>query len=161
MKKPVRIIAVSDNHGIQEPIDRIREAYLHRADYFFHLGDSELPKYLLDGFACVRGNNDWYGDLPNDRILEIGDHRILLTHGHRDIYWHDVSPLAKRAAAIGCDIAFYGHTHVYNDTTVNGVRLLNPGSVWRNRDGSKPTYMIITLRGEQVEAVRMEYADLK
>ncbi|MBQ9155081.1 MAG: metallophosphoesterase [Solobacterium sp.] len=161
MEKPVRIIAVSDNHGLEEPIHKLREVYGTSADYFFHMGDSELPKYMLEGYAAVRGNNDYFENYPNYLVLQIGKYKILLTHGHRDMYWGSIAPLAERAKSMDCQIAFFGHTHVYFDQTVEGVRLLNPGSVWRNRDGSRPTYMIVTLYEGHIEAVRMEYRDLK
>ena len=56
MKNPVKIVVVSDNHGMVEPIDYVRET--HRdCDYFIHCGDADMPSYLLDGFAVVQGNN--------------------------------------------------------------------------------------------------------
>ncbi len=161
MGKTIRIIVISDNHGFEEPVERIREIYRHRADYFFHLGDSEMPRYLLEGYACVRGNNDYYGDMPNDLVLSIGKKKVLLTHGHRDLYWRDPLPLARRAASLGCCAAFFGHTHIYTDITAEGIRLLNPGSIWRNRDGSAPSYMIAEMRDDGISAVRMEYQRLK
>ncbi len=161
MNWPVRIVAVSDNHGLEEPIVRIRQVYSKEADYFFHLGDSEFPKRMLHGYACVRGNNDYYGDLPEYLTIQIDKYKILLCHGHHDMYWRNVAPLVKRAKNMGCQIVFFGHTHMYTEIESDGIILLNPGSIRYNRDGSKPTYMIVNLYEDHIETKRMEYEKLE
>ena len=42
----------------------IREMYPNAYAYL-HAGDSELPKQLTEGYACVQGNCDYYGDYGN------------------------------------------------------------------------------------------------
>ena len=155
-KEEIRIVLISDNHMLKSCIEDVRRKHPD-ADYYFHCGDCEMPKYLLDGFACVQGNNDFYGEFPLRLVLEIGGHRFLLTHGHRDMFYGRYDMLAKRAKQMDCDVVCFGHTHRYFDETVDGVRLLNPGSIWHNRDGSDPSYMIITLRGKNIEVRRMKY----
>ena len=44
-----------------------------------------------------------------------------------------------------CDIVFYGHTHVAKDETLDGIRLVNPGSLRYSRDGRSPSYAIVTI----------------
>lgn len=156
MNKKIKIVLVSDNHGQREGLEYVRTAHSD-ADYFFHCGDTELPPYELHGFAVVQGNNDYYGTYPMRKILEIGSHRIMLVHGHRDVIFGHYEMLADKAAALGCDIACFGHSHIYHDSEVNGVRLLNPGSIWRNRDGSQPSYMIVTLDGDRILAERKTF----
>ena len=149
MPKTIQIVLVSDNHMQREGLEYIKKMHSD-ADYFFHCGDSEMRKYELDGFACVQGNNDDYQEFPDRLILDIGEHRILLTHGHRDFFFGHFDMLAEKAKSFDCDIACFGHSHIYHDEELNGVRLLNPGSIWRNRDGSKPSYMIITLNRKEI-----------
>lgn len=155
-KDDIKIVLVSDNHMTRHGLDYVRSAHSD-ADYFIHCGDSEMPKYEMGGFACVQGNNDWFGEYPPRLTLEIGMHRILVTHGHRDFFYGRFDMLADRARAFDCDIVCFGHTHIYFDETVNGIRLLNPGSIWRNRDGSKPSYMLINLQGKKIITKRMTY----
>ena len=65
--------------------------------------------------------------------------------------------LARYAKKVHCDIVFYGHTHIPQDITVDGIRCINPGSIWHNRDGSKPSYMIIRLDDKNIEVEKKEY----
>ncbi len=157
MDKKIKIIVISDNHGFLDPVTKILERYPD-ADYFFHLGDSELPKQLLKGYACVRGNTDYDPDLPLRLRLTIGGHHILLTHGHRDLFMGSMEGLVQRAKEADCDIVCFGHTHVYTDKVLRGVRLLNPGSIWHCRDGSAPCYMILELDEDSVQARRVDFA---
>lgn len=155
----VRILLVSDNHGDREALKVLREMYADY-DYFVHCGDSEMTIDELEGFLCVRGNNDFAlgNNAPDQRILEAGGHRIYICHGHMDFlsYFH-YEPMARRAKAQGCDTVFFGHVHTYDDLTVDGVRLLNPGSLRHNRDGSPPSYMLVHISDSGIEAVRMDY----
>lgn len=149
-----RVVLISDNHSLKEPLEYVREKYSDY-DYFLHCGDSELPKYLLGGFAAVCGNNDRYGEFPQNLVISIGDHQVYVTHGHRDFFMGKLEMLASSAKAKGCDIACFGHTHVPFDGTIDGVRLLNPGSAWHNRDGSPASYMLLTFDGGRVDAQLM------
>lgn len=156
MEKAQTIILVSDNHGELSGLQYLKEKY-RSADYFFHCGDAELPNYLLDGFLVVQGNNDIWQQFPMNKIVEIGEHRIYICHGHRDLFYGRFEMLADKCRDLGCDIGCFGHSHVPFDKKVKGVRLLNPGSIWRNRDGSAPSYMIVTLKGKDIEVQRMTY----
>ena len=156
MSDVIKIILVSDNHGLRHPLEFLRKHYKD-ADYFLHCGDTELPVYEMDGFAVVHGNNDPYGSFPMRRVLEIGEHRILMVHGHRDLIFGQFAMLADRAKSFDCDIVCFGHTHIPFDQTIKGVRVLNPGSIWRNRDGSKPSYMIVTLDGPEIRVEKCIY----
>ena len=148
-------MAVSDNHGWMEPISRLPSMF-PEADYFLHCGDSREPARRYGPYAQVRGNNDFY-DVPEYRVLSIGSHRIFLTHGTRLVYIGSCVYLAKKALEHGCDIALFGHTHVFCDQTAEGVRCLNPGSIWHNRDGSDPSYMLIELEEDAVRVYRRTY----
>lgn len=159
-KKEIKIVLVSDNHTMRKPLEYVKEAY-HGYDYFFHCGDSEMPKYLLQGFAAVNGNNDWFNEYPSNLVLEIGEHCFYLTHGHRDFYFGRYDMLARKAKKLGCDVVCFGHTHIPFDQEIDGVRLLNPGSIWHNRDGSEPSYMLLTLRGSEIEVELKRYHSKK
>lgn len=110
----------------------------------FIAGDLELPPdkiadaiYNCSAFAktpdfyMVKGNCDDYScGLLGDIIVDIpGGHKILLTHGHRYQVKSDHSILAAIAKAKGCDIAVFGHTHMFCNEYQFGVHLLNPGAI--------------------------------
>lgn len=156
MEKPITIVLVSDNHGLQEGLQFLRRTYLG-ADYFIHCGDAELPSYLMDGFLVVQGNNDGWQQFPMRKIITVGEHHIYICHGHRDMFYGRFEMLADKCRDFGCDIGFFGHSHIPFDRTVKGVRLLNPGSIWRNRDGSQASYMIVKLTGKEIDVELMRY----
>ncbi len=150
---PIKIVVVSDNHGRIEPLVRIRE--MHRgADAFIHCGDSELPSHFLQGYASVRGNNDFYDDYPEHRVVDLGDIRILVVHGHRHIYYNNYDLLAKKASSLDCHIVCFGHTHRYVVLKIDGIYLVNPGSLSRNRDGTGTSYAIIMIENGVISVTR-------
>lgn len=92
----------------------------------------------------VRGNCDWSGDYPQERIVEFGGERIFLTHGHRYNVRAGVTELASAAAKAGAGIAVFGHTHIPLAEERYGVILLNPGSITEPRqEVRKPTYLVL------------------
>ncbi len=157
-KTTIRICVVSDNHSRMKPI-RDLPLIEKDCDFFFHCGDSREPVRPYGPYAQVRGNNDFY-DVPEEKVIDLGIHRIYMTHGTRLVYYGNYQYLARQAKKKQCDIALFGHTHVYSDALVDGVRCLNPGSIWHNRDGRPPGYMILTLEENRVQAEWKEYKPL-
>ncbi|MBR0277480.1 MAG: hypothetical protein IJQ50_03345, partial [Clostridia bacterium] len=49
-------------------------------------------------------------------------------HGHLLGVKKSPDVLAYRAKSFGCNIALFGHTHIFEDKTINGVRCLNPSN---------------------------------
>ena len=111
----------------------------------------------MDERNCVMYNNDYYNAYPMYRILEIGDHRIYMCHGHRDMFFGNYQMLAERAKSRQCDMAVCGHSHIYHHEVIDGVTCLNPGSIWRNRDLSEPSYMEVELEKDQIRVKRKSF----
>ncbi len=147
------IILAGDNHLRREPIKDLLNMY-PEADFFLHMGDSEETVTDLEGWICVAGNTDYDPNLPLERVITVGNHHILLVHGDRMIYNGGYVSLACAGKDHGCDIVCFGHTHRYADKTVEGVRLLNPGSLKYNRDRSATGYMIIRIHGDDITSER-------
>lgn len=141
----IRICVCSDNHGDPDSINKIKQDN-PTCDYYFHLGDSHFDEYDLRPFISVEGNNDWDSNFPRQRIVEIANHKILLIHG--DGYTYAISGLANKAIHEGCDVIMFGHTHEFMDETYKGIRIINPGSCFHNRDLSKPCYAIVTINDD-------------
>lgn len=156
MAKVTKMIVVSDNHGYREPIDYIRSNYSSSC-YFVHCGDSCMYKDELSGFAAVRGNNDYGESFPMRRVVEVAGHRIMVTHSHMEMFGGFLNMLVRKAKQLDCDIVCFGHIHRYVDETIDGVRLLNPGSIWNNRDLSAPSFMEVTFIDDQVIVERKEF----
>ena len=146
----MKLVVVSDSHGKADILEEIVLKHPDAAAYL-HCGDIDAPQEYYPEYTIVRGNNDLFYDYPDYRILEVGKHRIYMAHSHSFSYLHRLEQMAKTARENRCDIFCYGHTHVAKDETIDGVRLINPGSLWRSRDGRAPSYAILTLNEENVE----------
>ena len=143
------VLVISDTHGqhehLQEVLDRVKP------DVIYHAGDAQGWEGRIQVMAgcplfAVRGNCDFNVELPSDRVLELGEHRVFLTHGHLyDVRYHNhrLTEVAKRN---GCDIAIYGHTHCPENIVEDGIRVINPGSLSQPRqEGRRPSYAVLYL----------------
>lgn len=154
----MKLIVLSDSHGLKQPLAYIRSTY-EDADCIIHCGDICLPKEYAEGMIVVAGNCDnpaWY---PNGEIIVLENHRILILHGHVlfSSSFVNKDAIVRCAKRNNCDIVFFGHSHVYCDEIIDGIHLYNPGSITQSRDGSQPSYMIVTLDTNSCEAKRMTY----
>ncbi len=68
--------------------------------------------------------------------------KIFACHGHLYSVKTTLARLAKRAKELGCQVALYGHTHEARESVIDGVTLLNPGSLSRYADKSY-LYLIV------------------
>jgi putative phosphoesterase len=141
---------MSDSHKKYEILESIVNKN-QDSDMFIHLGDGMFEVYDIINnhpnlnFAFVRGNCD-YGESPAERIIETpGGVRIFCTHGHLYSVNSGVDNLIAKAKSENCSVALYGHTHIYCTEVVNGIYLMNPGSVTSPRGKNPPTYGIITI----------------
>lgn len=146
----MKIIVVSDSHGRDDKLEDILKKHSD-ADAFLHCGDIETDPSTFPQFVTVKGNNDMFFDYPEERIIECGGHRILIVHSHQFMYSRRIELMAKKAKEERCDIVCFGHTHVALYEQCQGVHILNPGSLWRSRDGRGPSYAILTLQEDQVD----------
>ena len=148
-----RIAIVSDSHGSFENI-RGFAARLGQPDALWHLGDhaedaAALAQILNCGFVCVRGNCDPFSDAPLTQTIDWHGKRFLLLHGHT------VSgrlPLLYAAKEARADAVLFGHSHVPSIETVEGVLLLNPGSLSRPRTSKGPSIALLTLTDDALRA---------
>ena len=143
----MKIVLMSDSHGRDDYIDKILEMH-EDADVFFHCGDIEHDEFVYPQLTIVRGNNDYYGDYPNSIKFKLGSYKVLMLHSHQVGYRDRFKYLSRLAKEQGCDTVFFGHTHVAMDQIVDGVRLINPGSLYYSRDGRPASFCVITVDDE-------------
>ena len=137
-----KFIVVSDSHGLIEPLNNIYNKYCNDIKLFFHCGDAEVNTKYLINYKCVNGNNGYDPNLDNEIIYKFNNNTILLIHGHKQLIY-GLDNLAYYAKEKGCNIVLFGHTHIFTHTTINGVTLINPGSLNYNRDNTDPSYCIV------------------
>lgn len=145
----ILIGVISDTHGLLRPEAL---AALEGCDHIIHVGDIGDPVILgklaeIAPVTAVRGNIDrgaWTKKLPETEVLEIGGISIYVIHNLQEL---DVKPEAAGFAAV-----IYGHSHVPEQETRNGVLYFNPGSAGPKRFQLPVTVGRLAVRAQQLEA---------
>ncbi len=150
----MKLIVVSDNHGRKKQLDTILNKHVD-ADYFIHLGDSEMEVDDLKGYIAVRGNNDYNG-LKRFEILTLKNHQILITHGHGYFYGDNRDALIDIAKSYNCNVVMFGHSHIFEYQVIDEIAFINPGSLHHNRDFTKPSYAIVEI-DKDIKVEKIEF----
>jgi putative phosphoesterase len=159
-----KILVLSDTHGSVSALravlswakDRVPPNGAIGAAVFLGDGVSDLGKAAdASGFFCewklVCGNNDYGYSLPDAAVFEFADHRFYMCHGHHHSLYGGHHTLVSAAGNSQADVVLFGHTHVPCHKTVNGITLVNPGSVGRPRSRIGATFALIECpEGEQI-----------
>ncbi len=152
----MKIVLISDTHGYYEGLaGSIKE---QQADYILHMGDGveeahRLKRELELPVLVVAGNND-YGTKDKEELFLILEHiPIFMMHGHRYGVHYGREQLAEAALQKGAKLALYGHTHIFRDEEIDGVRLINPGSPTLPRGGGSPSYAVLDLTSGELKRV--------
>lgn len=143
-----KILIISDTHNDLSTLETI--AGTESFDMVYHLGDAQgddnkIKQIVNVPVEMVRGNCDIFSKLPDDRLIPLGKHKILLTHGHLHGVKRDIYSLVLNAKSRGADYAFYGHTHYPSIQKIDGIVVANPGSLAYPRGGGGPSYMILSI----------------
>ncbi len=153
----MKIVVFSDTHGNISKAHTI-VSKMEKVDLLVHLGDVVADAQRLEkltGVPCVwvKGNMDGAMKSEASRyILDTEYGKIWLTHGHCDgAGLEDYDRMAKKCRQLGCKAVFFGHTHVAFMDEIDGVRLMNPGSIARPRDGSSGTYGIVHIQKDRLD----------
>lgn len=162
---PARIGLVADTHRrsgstLRLPVDMMRG--LDGCDLILHAGDLNSLDVMVQlgriaPVAAVYGNNDEPAAieaLPLMRFFNAGDHKLGLIHGHEPGRTARQSALQVMGGVVDC--AVYGHSHIPDLSTENGLLLVNPGSPTQRRWGPHRCYAIMSIDEEiEVEIVRL------
>ena len=147
----MKVLIVSDTHGREQNLAEALEQ-TGPIDQLIHLGDVEggaehIRELAGDApAAIIAGNNDFFCDLPNERIFTIGGHRIFMTHGHGYFVHSGTLYLKREARKKGADIVMFGHTHKPYMEEDNELLVLDPGSLTLPRqEGHRPTYIVMEI----------------
>lgn len=104
------------------------------ADIVIHAGDFDSKDALvaIDELAttlvAVAGNADPPLDLPRVAHLEVDGVAFVVTHGDGGPAGYHRRVLETVRSTDADAIGISGHTHQLGDVTIEGTRLLNPGS---------------------------------
>lgn len=158
-----RVALVSDTHipARAAEIPGFVEQEVEDADVVVHAGDFDSQdaydtvRDLVDGeFVAVRGNMDPVNlGLPAVETLWVEDRQFVVVHGsgplsgYEDRVLQTVREERDQQDAVGVS----GHTHDLTDRTVEGVRLLNPGSATGADPAEHATMLTVDVDGSDVE----------
>ncbi|MDE6845102.1 MAG: metallophosphatase family protein [Lachnospiraceae bacterium] len=150
-----RIGIISDTHGLLRP--EVAEV-LQGCEVILHGGDINNPDILdkLNQIAptyAVRGNNDkeWAKDLPETLSLKLYGINFFMVHNKKHI------PQELK----NVDIIIYGHSHKYEEKSVDGHFMMNPGSCGPRRFTQPITFAVLEVeddcsyRVEKIEIAHM------
>lgn len=146
----MRILVVSDTHGDPRGLVAVLSKLGRSVQMLVHLGDgvSDVEAAARYGSPMppsyvVRGNVDTDWSTPSIRQLWAFDRKILAAHGHMYLKGDSFQPFIKAARREGAQAFFFGHTHIPFWAVMNGILLLNPGSLTRPRGNFGPSFAIV------------------
>lgn len=148
----MRYLVLSDSHGNIVNMETAVER--ERPDGILHLGDcwrdaerlaERYPDILME---LVPGNCDCRPEELLEKLVILGDCRVLLCHGHT--YGVKTSLLAAglKAEQDRLDAFLFGHTHKPLVDRRGRTLFLNPGSIGT---GLRPTYGMLTVEGNRLD----------
>jgi putative phosphoesterase len=122
----------------------------HQVDAAVFLGDgiddflqTERETAYIGSIAMVRGNGDYAHHIPYVNTYEFAEHKFFITHGHQQRVGESFHGLIAAAKSVGADAALYGHTHVPFWEEIDGLLVLNPGSVGAPRSRVGASFAVI------------------
>ena len=145
-----KIIVVSDSHGNRQALDSL-DGIFAESDMIIHLGDTSSDGGYIRGkypekTVVINGNCDFISVGERESVLKVEGVNIFACHGHAYSVKTTLSRLLKRAKELDCRIALYGHTHDARESEIDGVTLLNPGTLSRY---SQKSYLYLVINGDK------------
>ncbi|MDB5312832.1 MAG: YfcE family phosphodiesterase [Gemmataceae bacterium] len=140
------------DHGVAQNVD------VQGVGGFRFLTACTRPPTVAALTSCQRR---YLADLPTSLMLTLSGKRFLLVHATPRDPMDEYAPAdpefwAPRLAGLAVDYVCVGHTHQPYTLTVNGVTVINPGSIGLPRDGdSRASYGVVD--GDRIELKRVEY----
>ena len=109
-------------------------------------------KSLSNDFHSVKGDFD-EGDMPDKKVVTIGEFKIGMIHGHQVLPWGNTDSLASIQRELDCDILLSGQTHEINVKVVDNKLYINPGSIsgaFSNCvSDPSPSFVLMVLQGTE------------
>lgn len=150
----MKIGVISDTHG---NIDRVvKQLELLDIDFVLHLGDNSEDAIIIENklnkeVIAVRGNCDLYDRKnPLERIIEIENKKIFMTHGHKYNVKREMETLYYRGKELEVDIVLFGHTHIPYLNKGKNIKIFNPGSTLLPRGNSRASIGVMDFESDRV-----------
>ncbi|KAG1463852.1 hypothetical protein G6F46_002295 [Rhizopus delemar] len=110
---------------------------------------------IAGDITVVKGDNDQDMQLPQTKVLQVGNVHIGIIHGHQIIPWGDDESLSITARQLEVDVLLTGHTHRLEVYENGGRFFVNPGSATgayssMNTDESIPSFVLMDIQASVV-----------
>lgn len=133
----IRLALVSDSHDRGDTL-KAAAGGMEGCEGLCHLGDlvpdgQRMSQMLGLPLYGVRGNCDGWENAPEEMVLNVAGHKLLLCHGHRYGVKESLTRLYLRGQEAGADIVLYGHTHQPRVDRNGPMMLINPGALMNGR----------------------------
>lgn len=144
----MKLIVIADTHKDYERYNNI--VTKNAADLYIHLGDginefSDVAKENPNKeFAFVKGEND-FCEASLTRVIQVKNCRIFCAHGDTFDVSDGLKKIIAAAKAENCSIILYGHTHLYKAELIDGIYVMNPGSLGTPRGHNKASYGVLEI----------------
>lgn len=158
----MKLAIFSDSHGYGDRIKQVVES-LSDIDYILYAGDVlkdldaiNVPKGVE--LVAVKGNCDYRTEYPEDRVINIDESKIFLTHGHKYNIKRGLDRLYYKARELDSNIVIFGHTHCRCAIEEDGILFFNPGSISIPRDGKKASYGLVEINNSIIKYKHIDFA---
>ena len=145
----MKVLIVSDTHGRHERLLQVLRRE-EPVDMLIHCGDTEGGEdWIRQHTRCfsvpiVKGNNDFFSNLPPELDLDIEGYHVFMTHGHNYGVSMGIERIVEEAQSRKADIVMFGHTHRPLTEKIDGLWVINPGSLsYPRQEGHDPTYIVM------------------
>lgn len=146
----MRILIVSDTHRNNNTFLNLIEK-IGPMDMVVHCGDAEGGEHLFSEasgcpFEIVRGNNDFFSNLPREKEFNILQYKVWLLHGHNYSVSMGYEYIRQEALEREVDIVMCGHTHRPVVLHEERFTIVNPGSLsYPRQENRKPSYVLMEI----------------
>ncbi|PHV70360.1 hypothetical protein CS063_10795 [Sporanaerobium hydrogeniformans] len=155
-----KVLVISDTHrNIAHVVDIINKIQPHGLKAIIHCGDNRedaqklqslYPELAVYG-VCGNCDSMAYGEEVS-KVITLENVNFFVTHGHRhSIKWGDYEELVSDTLAHEAQVALCGHSHSAYLNKIQGILVMNPGSISMPRDYPYPSYGIIEIGKGQVK----------
>jgi vacuolar protein sorting-associated protein 29 len=114
----------------------------------------EYLKTLASDVHITRGDFDENAKYPENKVINIGDFKLGLCHGHQIVPWGDREALAILQRQLDVDILITGHTHRFEAFEYENKFFINPGSATGAYNGlnpeATPSFVLMDIQGSSV-----------
>uniref|UniRef100_A0A7S2S7P2 Vacuolar protein sorting-associated protein 29 n=1 Tax=Rhizochromulina marina TaxID=1034831 RepID=A0A7S2S7P2_9STRA len=109
---------------------------------------------LAPNMHVVKGDFDDNPLFPEQKVVQIGQFRIGLIHGHQVVPWGDPIALSTVQRQMDVDIIISGHTHRNEVNEYEGKWFINPGSITGAYSATEPdvipSFILLAVQGNKV-----------